>query len=321
MSPRTAIAKPSGAELDVEVAAAILRACKSIDGVKDLRDRAAAVQVWLRHQRASIQAQSDAAEIAVRAERRLGELLMAAPKAPPGPKSKIGSEVEPISTLADQGIDRKLASRAQKLAAVPEEKFEVHIASVRARGEKLTTSSTIAAHSHSEGYDSDEYYTPEEYIEAARKVLGRIDLDPATSAAAQQRVRAKKFWTKADDGLRSDRVWKGNTWMNSPYSRGLVDAFADRLIAAYLERTVPAAIALYNASTDTSWFHELAKLGSMCLTAGRIPFITPDGKPLEGTRVGQVFFCLGDEDLRARFEAEFSQFGLVGQLWTGGERG
>jgi hypothetical protein len=48
--------------------------------------------------------------------------------AKPGPKSEdqFGSESEPNyrPTLADAGIDRKLSSRAQKLAAVPEERFE-----------------------------------------------------------------------------------------------------------------------------------------------------------------------------------------------------
>jgi hypothetical protein len=315
---------PQRAELDVERAAALLHGCKDVDQVKDLRDRAAAVQVWLRHQRASISAQNDAAEIALRAERRLGELLMSAPKARgtagKGRPKKGGSDPAlPIgpATLAEQGIDRKLASRAQKLAAVPEQKFEAHVGAVRARAEKLTTSGTIAAHSHVEGYDSDEYYTPEEYLEAARQVLGGIDLDPATSAAAQQRVRASRFWTKADDGLHPDRRWAGRVWMNPPYSRGLVDAFTARLIEAYLAGAVPAAIALYNASTDTGWFHDLARLGSLCLTASRIPFITPSGQPLEGTRVGQAFFCLGDDDTKTRFEAVFSDYGLVGQLWTG----
>ena len=43
-------------------------------------------------------------------------------------------------------------------------------------------------------------YTPE-YIEAARIVLGSIDLDPASSDIANQLVRAKKYYTIADNGL------------------------------------------------------------------------------------------------------------------------
>jgi hypothetical protein len=38
-----------------------------------------------------------------------------------------------------------------------------------------------------QGSGENEWYTPIEYIEKARKVLGRIDLDPATSNDAQAR--------------------------------------------------------------------------------------------------------------------------------------
>ncbi|HUE71008.1 MAG TPA: hypothetical protein VMP01_08975 [Pirellulaceae bacterium] len=67
----------------------------------------------------------DAAEIRIRAERRLGEMLAATKAtvglAPAGRPKKIGSRKEPIittPTLAAAGIDKKLSSRAQKLAAV-----------------------------------------------------------------------------------------------------------------------------------------------------------------------------------------------------------
>lgn len=316
MSARTSLTRaPERAELDVERAAALLAGCKDIDQVKDLRDRAAAVQVWLRHQRASISAQNDAAEIALRAERRLGELLITAPKAVPGPRpKKIGSETAPISppTLAEQGLDKKTSARCQKLAAVPETKFEAHVASVRARAEKLTTSGTIAAASHVDGYDSDEFYTPAQYVERARVVLGGIDFDPATCARAQEVVRASRFYTKADDGLRADREWRGRTWMNCPYSAPLVSQFAARLLSSFFDGHIPAAIALFNATTDTAWFQSLASHSMTCLTAGRIAFVTPDGSALEGNRVGQAFFYLGHDP--HAFATEFGQYGVVGHL-------
>src|SRR5207244_1477441 len=74
--------------------------------------------------------ETDAAEIRIRAERRLGEMI-AAQKATVGLNrgSLVGGATrEPPRdtrpTLAEAGIDKKLSSRAQKLAAVPEPDFE-----------------------------------------------------------------------------------------------------------------------------------------------------------------------------------------------------
>ena len=62
-----------------------------------------------------------------------------------------------------------------------------------------------------------EYYTPGKIVEAARLTMGGIDLDPASSAAANARVRAVRFFTEADNGL--SKKWKGRVWMNHPFQR------------------------------------------------------------------------------------------------------
>ncbi len=59
-----------------------------------------------------------------------------------------------------------------------------------------------------------EHYTPDDIVALARKVLGKIDLDPASCAAANERVRAKMFFDRERDGF--TRTWRGRVFLNPP---------------------------------------------------------------------------------------------------------
>lgn len=59
-----------------------------------------------------------------------------------------------------------------------------------------------------------EHYTPEHVVEAARRTLGAIDLDPASCAAANDRVKAKQWIGLPDDGLVAR--WSGRVFLNPP---------------------------------------------------------------------------------------------------------
>lgn len=61
---------------------------------------------------------------------------------------------------------------------------------------------------------SDEYFTPVEIVQSARKVMGGIDLDPASSLAANEKVQAGRIFTLADDGLKQQ--WGGAGMDESP---------------------------------------------------------------------------------------------------------
>ena len=46
-----------------------------------------------------------------------------------------------------------------------------------------------------------EWYTPSRFIESARIVMGTIDLDPASSALANENVKASTYFDEKTNGL------------------------------------------------------------------------------------------------------------------------
>lgn len=156
---------------------------------------------------------------------------------------------------------------------------------------------------------NDEWYTPANYIDMAREVMGGIDLDPASCETAQKAVQASTFHTINNSGL--DHAWKGRVWMNPPYSKGLIDAFVDHLCDAYESGGVTQAIVLTHNFTDTAWFHKLAHHSdAWCGTRGRVRFYTEDGVGNSPTS-GHVFFYFGPNV--DQFKAVFRDTGFVVQ--------
>jgi len=114
----------------------------SVDEVKDVRDKAEAMRAYAK-QANDIEFVNWAAEIKLRAERKLGELLKETERAKGGrpPEQKPLTSCQEFPTLPELGVSYKQSSRWQRIASIPEEKFERHIAEVKAKNEELTTAS------------------------------------------------------------------------------------------------------------------------------------------------------------------------------------
>jgi hypothetical protein len=136
-----------------------------------------------------------------------------------------------------------------------------------------------------------EWYTPIEYINAAREVMGSIDLDPASCAIANNTVKASKIFTIDDDGLK--QKWHGNVWLNPPYASELIGKFADKV--AESKDDIEQAIILVNNATETGWFNTLISVASaIVFPKSRVKFYMADGKtgaPLQGQAVIYVGNC------------------------------
>ena len=154
---------------------------------------------------------------------------------------------------------------------------------------------------------NNEWYTPAEYLEAAREVLGGFDLDPASSGEAQKQVKAGEFFDKEHDGLAVP--WRGRVWLNSPYAQPLISEFVRKLMVELHAGRVTDAVMLTHNYTDTAWFHEAASASAaICFTRGRVKFVDPAGKPCSPTQ-GQTFFYFGSNS--APFVERFSKIGFV----------
>jgi phage N-6-adenine-methyltransferase len=215
-----------------------------------------------------------------------------------------GKFAEAVETL---GIEREVIA-----GEIDAPKHEI-VAAAAALPEKPTAADieqaveTVKARPHVANNSGDnEWYTPKEYIEAARQVLGKIDLDPASNPIANELVRAATYYTAEDSGL--DKDWQGTLWMNPPYESGLIGQFVEKLCDSYASGAVTNAIVLVNNATETRWFQSLAEQASaICFPKGRVKFWHP-AKPSAAPLQGQAILFLGpntDEFARA-----FSQFGF-----------
>jgi hypothetical protein len=120
-----------------------IEAAYKVDEVKDVRDQAIALEIYAR-QAHNVEAERQACEIRLRAERRAGQLSAKLERSNPGKRRKdLGSAVQPKSkALRDAGVSKAQAHEWEKLAAVPDQEFEAALAD---RTVRPTTNGIIRA--------------------------------------------------------------------------------------------------------------------------------------------------------------------------------
>lgn len=251
------------------------------------------------------------AELVTLSEVQIGKMLKTIPKATTNHKKlendkSVDFKKPKSEVLEELHIPQKTAERFQQMA---EHENIVHKAIEEARENDDVISRNAVMQKISEAKKphvannsgDNEWYTPAEYIEAAREVMGSIDLDPASNEYANETVKASTYYTEETNGL--DKEWFGNIWMNPPYSTALIKEFAEKLSNS----TFKQAIVLVNNATDTAWFKLLIQQAkAVVFTTGRIRFEKRNGSkgaPLQG----QAFIYYGDNV--EKFLEVFEAFG------------
>jgi hypothetical protein len=116
----------------------------AVDEVKDIRDKAIALETYAR-QAHNVEAERQACEIRLRAEKKAGKLskqLETSPGGRPSNTPPIVGIVSKAKQLKDAGISKMQSEQWEKLADVPDEQFDQALAD---RTTKPTTNGIIRA--------------------------------------------------------------------------------------------------------------------------------------------------------------------------------
>lgn len=161
--------------------------------------------------------------------------------------------------------------------------------------------------------DSDSWFTPSEYVEAARYALDGIDLDPYSSDDANRVVKADHIFTR-EDPAPAGHLWPRvlTCWMNPPYSRFILPDACTQFVTALKHDRISRGIVLVNNATETRAVQLLMRHATaVCFPENRIGFTNADGKRTTRNTRGQVFFYFGNKTHANRFRREFRFFGPV----------
>lgn len=221
---------------------------------------------------------------------------------------KVRAEGTPeLAEAAEQG--RVSVSLAAQIAEMPDEAQSAVVARVNA-GEKPVEAFRSVAHvAHNSG--ENEWYTPAPLVDAARSVMGGIDVDPASCSTANETVKARQFFDMNTDGLAQE--WRGRVWMNPPYAQPLIQQFIAKLAHELDAGRVQQACVLVNNGTETAWGQSLLSMAdAVCFPRSRIRFVDRNGSPGGAPLQGQMIAYVGPDP-----EVFAEVFGPVGRVLRG----
>lgn len=151
----------------------------------------------------------------------------------------------------------------------------------------------------------DDWYTPIEMIERAKRVCGDFDLDPASHVYANRRIRALRIFTKDDDGLVRD--WSGRVWVNPPFSAW--DQFGSKILREWRRGDISHLFTLMptRALATKQVFEIVSSCNAIFSSYGRYPFWGPFGS--NSATDGQIICYFGPR--ADTFAKAFSDMGIV----------
>jgi N6-adenosine-specific RNA methylase IME4 len=201
-----------------DAARSALSSALRIDEVQQVRDQAERMRLYAR-QANDRGLMADAMEIQLRAERRLGELLIEAKaqgQIVAHRHKRSEGEQFPVVRLAEAGIGRKLSMKAQQLAEVPEAAFETVLERAR---EKIEVGRAVLVN-------------PAKDFSTHDKQLRR-KIREAQLGARQRALPAKQYGV-----IYADPEWPFATWSEAGKGRAAENHYPTSLLPVIASRPV-----------------------------------------------------------------------------------
>ncbi len=276
----------------------MLAEADTIQKAKELKSLALTAADWAKRKNMGEKAILHCRSYALEAERKIGEMLLSTQRAKggqPHQKNPTSSHRVPVElTLKEIGVSKKESHVAQKLARLPQSQFD------KIKNGFLPKNAHVSNNS-----GENEWYTPDNILDAVREVLVHIDCDPASSKIANQRVMASRYFTKSDDGL--TKTWGKRCFINPPYAQPLISQFASAIASKVQSKEVSEACVLVNNATETEWFQSILSVSSAgCFVKSRVRFLDPNGNPGAPLQ-GQIVLYIGKKP--AAFFKSFAALG------------
>lgn len=159
-----------------------------------------------------------------------------------------------------------------------------------------------------------EWYTPPHLIDMVKRVLGHIDLDPASCLEANQFVQAVRIFTKQMNAL--DLEWHATSvWLNSPFNKykgkSMQDLLNSKMHEEYGLGHFERGISIIKSVPGYAWYEKAIRYPvARCFVESRIHFI-PKGssEPGKPAKAGSTLLYWGPDP--KLFQDVFEEIGRV----------
>lgn len=163
---------------------------------------------------------------------------------------------------------------------------------------------------------NDSWRTPPDIIALVRQVLGVIELDPASSALANETVRAEHYLTREDDALTTLWSERRSVYLNPPGGKlgnqSLVRLFWRELMAyrsrGHLTHGIFAMFSVEGLQT-TQGDHPCAMDFPICIPAKRVRWVHPTEVKTSPSHSNAFIYVPGTVNRTSDFINVFQQLG------------